>query len=283
MYDRIDVHVHVYEREVARRALANIRAFRAGHGITGIELAEEGTLEFLLRRMEETGIGHSVIQAVVTRPDAMRKVNLWTAEAARRSGGRLSAFGGIHPLAPFADIDDEIKRFRNEYGFLGIKLHPTMQGFAPLGPEARRLYDRTAREGLAILIHPDHRTEFRFRGEDQSNFLTNELLCRLIEEHPGLRIVAAHLGSQHSDRLEAAIKASPGAMLDVAILKVFYPDDPAQVAATIRRFGVDRVMLGSDFPFWPQAAALAYLDRLDLTAQERRMIEVDNPKRFLGI
>jgi predicted TIM-barrel fold metal-dependent hydrolase len=158
-----------------------------------------------------------------------------------------------------------------------------MQGFAPLGPEARRLYETAAREGLAVLIHPDHRTEFRFRGEDRSNFLTNEKLCRLIEEHPGLRLVAAHLGSRHSDRLEAAIKASPGAMLDVAILKVFYPDDPAMVAATIRRFGVDRVMLGSDFPFWPQESALAYLDRLDLTAEERRAIEVDNPKRFLGI
>jgi len=283
MTDRIDIHVHVYEHEVAQRALANIRAFRAAHGLVGIEISEDGTPEYLLRRMEETGIGRSVIQAVVTRPDAMRRVNRWTAETARKSGERLLAFGGIHPLAPPGDIDDEIKRFRDEYDFLGIKLHPTMQGFAPLGPEARRLYERAAREGLAILIHPDHRTEFRFRGEGRSNFLTNEKLCTLIEEHPGLKLVAAHLGSQHSDRLEAALKSNPDAMLDVAILKVFYPDDPAQVAATIRRFGVERVLLGSDFPFWPQDAALAYLDRLGLTPEERLLIEVENPKRFLGI
>jgi len=281
--DRIDIHVHVYEREVAQRALANIRAFRAVHGLAGVEISEDGTPEYLLRRMDEVGIRRSVIQAVVTRPDAMRKVNRWTAEATRGAGGRLLAFGGVHPMAPPADIEDEIKRFKDEYGFLGIKLHPTMQGFAPLGPEARRLYERAAREGLAILIHPDHRTEFRFRGEDVSNFLTNEKLCRLIEEHPGLRIVAAHLGSCHTERLEAAIKSNPDAWLDVAILKVFYADDPAAVAATIRRFGVEKVMLGSDFPFWPQDAALAYLDRLDLTPEERRMIEVENPRRFLGI
>ena len=283
MTDRIDIHVHVYEREVAQRALVNIRAFRAAHGLVGVEISEDGTPEYLLRRMDEAGIRRSVIQAVVTRPEAMRKVNLWTSEAARSSDGRLLAFGGIHPMAPEADIDDEIKRFGNEYGFLGIKLHPTMQGFAPLGPEARRLYERATREGLAILIHPDHRTKFRFRGEEQSNFLTNEKLCRLIEEHPGLKLVAAHLGSQHSERLEAAIKANPDAWLDVAILKVFYPDDPAQVAATIRKFGVERVLLGSDFPFWPQDAALAYLDRLGLSPEERRAIEVENPKRFLGI
>ena len=283
MTQRIDIHVHVYEHEVAQRALANIRAFRAAHGLAGVEISEDGTPEYLLRRMEETGIGRSVIQAVVTRPDAMRRVNLWTAETARKSGGRLLAFGGIHPMAALAEIDDEIKRFRDEYDFLGIKLHPTMQGFAPLGPEARRLYERAEREGLSILIHPDHRTEFRFRGQDQSNFLTNEKLCTLIEEHPGLKLVAAHLGSQHSDRLEAAIKSNPDTMLDVAILKVFYPDDPAQVAATIRRFGVERVMLGSDFPFWPQDAALSYLDRLGLTPEERLLIEVENPKRFLGI
>ena len=282
MTERIDIHVHVYEPEVARRALSNIRAFRANAGIKGVEIAEDGTPEYLLRQMDSLGIARSVIQAVVTRPEAMGKVNAWTAGVAKRSGGRLHAFGGIHPLAGDVEIADEIKRFKDEYGFLGIKLHPTMQGFDPLCPEARRLYDRAARAGLAILIHPDHREAFQFGGSGRANLLTNDKLCELIEAHPGLRLIAAHLGAMHTERLETAIRESPDAWLDVAILKIFYPYDPAEVAAIIRRFGVDKVIFGSDFPFWPADAALAYLDRLSLTPEEREQIEVTNPRRFLG-
>ncbi|OGP83870.1 MAG: hypothetical protein A2Y95_00195 [Deltaproteobacteria bacterium RBG_13_65_10] len=284
MTERIDVHVHVYEQEVARRALLNIRAFRAAHGIVGVEISEDGTPEHLLREMERLGITRSVVQTVVTRPDVMRKINAWTAATLKTSGGKLLGFGGIHPLAPASDIDDEIKRFRNEYGFCGIKLHPTMQGFDPTGRHARRVYDRAARAGLAVLIHPDHRTSWRFHGGNAEHVLTHEKLCALIEEHPGLPLVASHLGARHSERLEAAVKASPSAWLDLAIVKIFYPEGPAVLVDTIRRFGVERVLFGSDFPFWPQDAALSYLDKMiDLTPDERRAIEVENPRRFLGL
>jgi len=283
MTERIDVHVHVYEQEVARRALSNIHVFRAAHGIVGVEISQDGTPEYLLREMERLGITRSVVQAVVMQPAVMRKINEWTAAAVKASGGRLFGFGGIHPLAPDADIDDEIKRFRDEYGFLGIKLHPTMQGFDPMGRDARRLYDRAAREGLAVLIHPDHRTGRRFQEGTPDHALTHEKLCTLLEEHRGLSIVAAHLGGCHSERLEAVVKASPSAWLDLAIVRVFYPEGPPAVAEAIRRFGVEHVLFGSDFPFWPQDAALSYLDRLDLTPDERRAIEVENPRRFLGL
>jgi predicted TIM-barrel fold metal-dependent hydrolase len=281
--ERIDVHVHVYEQEVADRALSNIRKFRAAHGIAGVEISEDGTPAHLLREMERLKIHRCVLQAVVRRPDAMRKINAWTAAAMKASGGRLLGFGGIHPLAAGDDIDDEIKRFRNEYGFPGIKLHPTLQGFDPMGPQARRLYDRAAREGLAVLIHPDHRTGRRFQRGTPDQALTHEKLCALIEEHPGLPIVAAHLGSRHSERLEAAVKANPTVWLDLAIVRIFYPEGPATVVDAIRRFGAERVLFGSDFPYWPQEAALSYFDKLNLTPEERRAIQVDNPRRFLRL
>jgi hypothetical protein len=293
MTDRIDMHVHVYEESVARRAIANIRHFREAAGIKGIEIAEEGTPAFLTRGMERLGINKSVIQAVVLRPEIMGKVNAWTHATVRDSGGKFQAFGGIHPLAPKENIADELKRFTQEYGFKGVKLHPTLQGFDPMGTEARRLYPLIEKAGLALLIHPDRRGQsFRHgssgerimrEGHDKPHpfVLTADKLCDLIEAFPDLTIVAAHLGGSPSDRLETVVKASHNVWLDLAIMKIFFPEGPDYVASLIRRYGVERILFGSDFPFWPQEAAIAYLARLGLTEEERRQIERDNPARIL--
>jgi predicted TIM-barrel fold metal-dependent hydrolase len=296
MTERIDIHVHAYEAPVARRALDNVLAFRAHAGIVGVEISEDGTPDHLLRGMERLGIGLSVLQAVVPRPEMMGKVNAWTAAAVRDSAGRLLAFGGIHPLARKAAIADTLKRFKEEYDFRGVKLHPTLQCFDPLGTEARRLYDWIGNAGLPLLIHPDRRADPPFHipgaegGRPQDaleshpdHVLTNEKLCQLIEACAGLTIVASHLGGSHSDRLEAAVKASPDVWLDLAIVKVFFPEGPEHVASLVRRYGVENVLFGSDFPYWPQEAALEYAERMGLSDEERQRIERENPRRILGL
>jgi len=296
MPERIDMHVHVYEDGVARRAITNIRAVRARAGITGVERAEDGTPAFLLREMGRLGVTTSVIQAVVPRPEIMGKVNAWTSEQVRASGGRLLAFGGLHPLAPAAALSDESKRFTEAYGFKGVKLHPTLQSYDPLSAEAMRLYERIAAAGLTLLIHPDRRVGLApSRGTEEEalddhfllanadHVLTNDRLCHIIESFPDLTVVAAHLGGSHSERLEALVKGSPKVWLDFAIVKVFFPEGPAHVARLVRRYGARKVVFGSDFPFWPQDAALAYLDEAGFTAEERRLMEIENPRRLLGL
>ncbi len=297
MVERIDMHVHVYEDEVAQRAIANIRAFRARAGILGVEIAEDGSPSYLQDEMARLDIGRSVIQAVVPRPEIMEKVNAWTSEQVGSSGGRLMAFGGLHPMAPAEALAAEIKRFRSEYGFKGVKLHPTLQGYSPVSTEAMRLYERIAVAGLPLLIHPDRRLRLdaaletgaqeahddRFLLANADHVLTNERLCHIIESFPELTLAAAHLGGSHSERLEGLVKASPKVWLDFAIVKVFFPEGPAHVAKLVRRYGAENVLFGSDFPFWPQGAALAYLDQTGLTAEERRLMEIENPRRLLGL
>lgn len=294
MTDRTDIHVHVYEERVAQRALSNIRGFRARAGIVDVEIAERGTPEYLLREMERLGISKSVIQAVVPRPEMMGKVNAWTNEKVGTSDGRLVAFGGIHPLARPYDISDEIKRFTNSYDFKGVKLHPTLQGFDPTGLAGMRLYERIARADLPILIHPDRRSGDGFTldgkvAKDQDagyksspeHVLSNAKLCQIIETFPELTIIGSHLGGSHSDHLEALVKGSPRVWLDLAIVKVFFPEGPDYVASLVRAYGAESVLFGSDFPFWPQEAAINYLDRMALTDDERRLIEIENPARIL--
>ena len=294
MTERTDIHVHVYEERVAQRALSNIRGFRARAGIVDVEIAENGTPEFLLREMDRLGISKSVIQAVVPRPEMMGRVNAWTKEKVGTSDGRLVAFGGLHPRARPDDISDEIKRFTNSYDFRGVKLHPTLQGFDPTALEGMRLYERIARADLPILIHPDRQSGggFTLDGKSEKNqhtgntstqdhVLSNAKLCQIIETFPELTVIGSHLGGSHSDHLEALVKGSPTVWLDLAIVKVFFPEGPDYVASLVRAYGAENILFGSDFPFWPQEAALGYLDRMALTDDERRLIETENPARIL--
>ena len=65
-------------------------------------------------------------------------------------------------------------------------------------------------------------------------------------------------------------------------MKVFFPEGPDYVASLVRGYGAENILFGSDFPFWPQEVALAYLEQMDLSEDERRLIETENPARILA-
>jgi predicted TIM-barrel fold metal-dependent hydrolase len=48
-------------------------------------------------------------------------------------------------------------------------------------------------------------------------------------------------------------------------------------------FGVDRVMHGTDHPFWPMPLGSRLLDQVELGAKERAKIEHENAERIFQI
>jgi aminocarboxymuconate-semialdehyde decarboxylase len=48
-------------------------------------------------------------------------------------------------------------------------------------------------------------------------------------------------------------------------------------------FGVDRIMHGTDHPFWPMALGPRLLDQLELSADDREKIEEKNAVRVFRI
>ena len=51
---------------------------------------------------------------------------------------------------------------------------------------------------------------------------------------------------------------------------------PPALRLTLDFFGVDKLMLGSDHPFWPMSMATEVLDSLDLSPVDRAKIEYEN-------
>jgi len=55
-----------------------------------------------------------------------------------------------------------------------------------------------------------------------------------------------------------------------------------RVETMIRKYGVDRVLFGTDYPMWSHEQELDFFFTLDLTDEERRAILSENAKKVYG-
>ncbi|HTZ08166.1 MAG TPA: amidohydrolase family protein, partial [Acidimicrobiales bacterium] len=194
-------------------------------------------------------------QALVT---ALMDANHWVM-AAVASRPLLTGFVGIDPVLLPPDRLDHHLRTMAALGARGVKLHPVTQGYRPDDPRMARLYDLCCELDLVVLSHsgPGHRGGGSARPSE---------FAAVLERWPRLRLVLAHLGGA-AWREAADLAASfPGVLFDVSEIVAWAgaPRAPstAQLAEAVRRIGADRIMLGSDFPWYDPAATADKVDAL---------------------
>jgi aminocarboxymuconate-semialdehyde decarboxylase len=51
----------------------------------------------------------------------------------------------------------------------------------------------------------------------------------------------------------------------------------------IEYFGIDNVMYGTDYPCWDPATALALLEEIELTQEQKEKLFYGNARRILGL
>jgi predicted TIM-barrel fold metal-dependent hydrolase len=228
--------------------------------------------------MDRAGVDISVLTPVATKPSQVTSINDWVAgvvdSAPRTTDGapRLVAFGSMHP--DFAEPDVELARIA-ALGFRGIKLHPEWQEFAPDDPRADAIYAAASNLGLAVLFHAGGDLMFdTVRG-------TPAAFATVLDRHPRLRAILAHLGGFRAWNEFAEALAGRELWIDTAFTLGHLPDE--ELVAIVRRHGADRVLFGSDGPWTDALAELTHLRRLGLTGEELTGIEGGNAARLLGL
>ncbi len=175
-------------------------------------------------------------------------------------------------------------------------------------PPMRRSGQKAEELGALVLIHPNGFTEGkRFSRFYFNNVLGNPLETTIalhylifdgvLERHPKLKILAVHGGGflpAYSGRIDHAW----GARSDchgtlpkppTSYLKQVYFDSvvftPHQLAELVRLYGVDHIIMGSDYPFdmadFDPVGHLASVEGFD--ASTIAAIAGGNAKRLLGI
>jgi len=274
----VDVHVHLYPDQAAgQEAKDRYEIWEYGDD-PGVEFAPvAGDLEDLAAAYGERGFDRAVVvhlfDAALAREEAMARLapggtaaeiadarasvdeavagamlasNRWHAEVAR-SDPLVEVLVAVDPtlLSPAALVDHLTELA--DGGVRGIKLHPVAQGFLPDDERMHPIYQTCSDAGLVVLSHsgPGH--------HNHASAMPSEFVP-VLERWPDLRLVLAHLGGGSWQETEEVAASFPRVVFDLSEIIEWTgaPNAPsaAELVALIRNIGVERVMLGSDFPWY---------------------------------
>lgn len=257
-----DVHVHIYPDQIALKASKSIGTF-----YDGMETHGDGSLADCLAAMDEGGVERFAAHSVAIKPHNVESINRFILEAQAKYPERIVPFAALHPDVEDVQalVDDIVAQ-----GFRGIKLHPDIQRFELDGERAAGMME--AIEGrLPLLIHA---------GDWRYDFDGPMHVLRLHERFPKLELICAHFGGW--SEWDAAMELLPGHGLRIDTSSSLYTFPTERATEAIRRFGVENVLYGTDYPMWRPKDELRRFMRLDLTDREREDILWNNAARLFG-
>lgn len=258
-----DTHAHIYPDAIAERAAASIGDFY------NIPMSMDGTLSGLLTAGQAAGISRFLVHSVAVTPDRVSRVNDFLIRSASEHPQELVGFGTLHPDHP--DVPGELKRLKAG-GLRGVKLHPDFQKFLLDDEKSIDMFREMAALGLPALIHT---------GDRRYPYSEPARMARALDRVPTLKVICAHLGGW-SVWTEAwhALAGREGVWVDTS--SSLYAIDPQEAADVIHRYGVSRVLFGTDYPMWKPDEEIARFMALPLTDSEREMILDKNFDDFIN-
>jgi predicted TIM-barrel fold metal-dependent hydrolase len=186
----------------------------------GVELDAEDLAEHLA--------DHGISTGIVFSPD-----NEATAKAVVATTG---AFGLYWANPKQRDVAAEARDYLSAPEFVGIKLHPLLDGYPADDPIVDPLAELAAERGVPVLVHCGHEA-----------FSSPWLIEGLATRYPSLKIILGHMGHGHIAYINGAIAVAerrPNVWLETSGMPM-----GAKIAEACRRAGAGRVMYGSDSPF----------------------------------
>ena len=256
-----DMHVHLHD------AARSLDAYRTQLAEAGVRQAGFGAMWF--------GGPHQARQGDVA---ALRAQNDALLALAERTPGMIP-IATVHPYDDAAALE-ELARVA-ALGVKVLKIHPHTQGFDVADPRVLALVRRAGELDLVVLMD-----NAGIRPGD------SEQLFNLVIQAPRTTFVLAHIGGtgfRFWNILALARTADDLFMdnvyFDLSATVVLVADSPLEEEFiwTLRNVGVDRLLLGSDYPQLSLAQTLDALDRLDLDEDEKAAIRYGNAHRLFGL
>ncbi len=187
---------------------------------------------------------------------------------------RLVFYCIVHPKHP-----RRVKRMEHylSLGARGLKLHPEAQLTPPDAPEMINLVKLWQEKsgGMPVLIHCGYNG---FEPQKAREKVDVKLYWAMAEALAGSPLILGHAGMNfYREALEIAEKY-PHVYLELS------GQPPGHLREMLERLGPDRLLFGSDWPFYPQALPMAkVLIATEGNPEARIKILRDNARRLLGL
>ena len=158
-----------------------------------------------------------------------------------------------------------------------IKLHPDYQSTFFDDEKYVRIIDYAAEKGLGILVHA---------GEDiglpEVIHCSPDRILRVLKHVQPEKLILAHMGGWRMwDEVEEKLVGLPVYFDTAVVLKKDVPHlDSQQFARIVRNQGVEKILFGTDSPWYDQGQALEDFRNVMLTEEENRKILGENANRL---
>ena len=284
----VDVHVHLFEQADD--------PMRDGYEIweygdhEGVDFGtRRGTVGDLVASLGEPPVAHCVLVGMFA-PETGRPAHARRGPVAvlqrlgAPGGGRLPPPDGARrgrPVRPRRTAGADHLRACAERGARGIKIHPIVQGFAPTDSRLDPIYETCVELGLTVLSHSG-------QARGSSPAADPFAFAPVMERYPDLHLLLAHLGGASWRQVTPFAAAYPAVSFDLCEIIAWTgaPGAPSadELGRLIRGIGSERVLFGTDFPWYELDRTVDQLMALPhLSDEERRGILGENAIRRMGL
>lgn len=312
----IDTHAHLWSKEY----LDQLKALMLQAGATDATkdarvdnaMTDDGDLSARITMMDQAGVQYQVLSATPQSPSwgsadeatAMaRQINDLYADVIKQYSDRFLAYGAV-PLPYVDEAISEARRCIDELGFMGIAINTLIKNELSIAdPKFLPFYEAMNQMGAVIYIHPtgcgaasamvnDFDLHWVVGAPIEDTVAVLQLLkANIPQQFPNIKFHVAHLGGFLPfvmQRIEdnyndwQAFEHSPWQSLSQ-----FWFDTanfhPQALQCSCQTFGSERLMMGSDFPYFQfdkYTRACDYIKHSNLAPSVQQAILFDNAKRL---
>ncbi|MFT6051537.1 MAG: putative TIM-barrel fold metal-dependent hydrolase [Halioglobus sp.] len=240
-------------------ALKQLRWSTIAQGLWGSELSETQTIPNLLAEMDAMRVQHALILPIkMGFPFGDSQTERWRdAITTADAGNRLISGLSVHPRS-----DQRIEQMRSHAasGARVMKLHPTVQKFYPDDPDMMDLYREAEKLGIVIFFHGGRAG---IEPESRLRYAMPRHYEAVLANFPNLQVILGHAGARDSEAMLTLALKYDNAWLGI------HGQGVTQLDEIIRRTGGERLLFGTDWPFYHIGSSLAKVLICTDTADKR--------------
>jgi aminocarboxymuconate-semialdehyde decarboxylase len=284
----VDFHVHFLEKDVLEQANGKtvLTGFGTRQPATAGGAQRIATLDKMLlpqrqiEDMDRLGIDLNVITSSTVIGGTSWADAKTEAELVKRVNDRAAAWCAAFPqrfvgsfVLPLQDIDLSMREFERATGELGLRVANLGASYGGLYLGHARfhpLWEAVRNADVTVFIHPEGTKDLWFQdfglwnsvGQpiEEAKVMSSIIYEGIFEKFPAVKIVMAHGGGylpHYFGRLDRNVTNMPESTRNIKAkpsdyLASFYYDtctyNASVIEALIRRVGVNRLVMGSDYP-----------------------------------
>lgn len=245
------------------------------HLDVNIDGTAKGAAFELDRQLNEAGIEKAIVLHLETQP-----WSIYEFSEALSKFPKMRGFININPNK--RNSNKTLKEGIEKLGFIGLKLHPRLQGFNLDCKSTVRLVKYAGEMNVPVIIDAFPDGTYIMKGFSSLSYANLALRC------PETRIIWAHMGGHHTIEFMMLAKRLQNVFFDFSYSLLYFQGSsiPIDMVYAMRSMKFDRIFYGSDYPDRTVENSLQmstnFLKSQNLTDLEFNKIMFTNAQNFFA-